>query len=250
VSFRKQKITKQQQEKENLPLNQRLQTITDEYAKIKYDYKLTEKDKRELWFEKWKKTFSGKKVMNPVTDQEENSYQYDLQRIYRIKMPTSNKEYYTYRILERVIDNANQWHDFSRHVGYHETPIGQFHQNEYGEVDDTNIQNWKITYELDWNPEELKKLIEGSNSTPNSLAVGKGVTVGKGRITSGSPNTVWNLRELLEKPFDSLIGASQDGFLKMEYGGCEEWEEAQVSELKERRKERAEQQARIARPKV
>ena len=31
-----------------------------------------------------------------------------------------------------------------------------------------------------WNPKELKKLIVGSNSTPNRLAVGRSVIIGKG----------------------------------------------------------------------
>jgi hypothetical protein len=48
----------------------------------------------------------------------------------------------------------------------------------------------------------------------------------------------------LEKPFDVLLGVSIDGMLRMEYDGCDEWEEAQASELIKRRKEQAELQAR------
>jgi len=243
LSFTRIKQTKQEKEKE-LALNKRLQGIADEYKKIGFEYKLSDMEKRELIFEKYKEKYA-------------NTYVYDIQSINRIKVPVTDRhskeqqeryrEYYTYKILEEVTDNAGGVHENPRHhQGWHATPVARFHHNEFGEVDESDINNWKITYELPWYPNEVRKLADGSRSQVGQLHVGIGVTQGSTNIIHNNPYTIFNFNEFMNGEFDDLLEMGKNGWSKTEGGGLADIKESRHRRLEDQQKEQQEQQARAA----
>lgn len=242
MSFTKIKQTKEDKEK-SIALNKRLQDITDEYTKIGYEYKLSDMEKRELIFEKYKDKFG-------------DTYQYDIQSINRIKVPVKDRqnkqeqaryrEFYTFKILEEVTDNAGQVHENPRHhQGWHASPVARFRHNEFGEVDESDINNWKITYELPWFPNEVKKLVDGSRSQVGQLHVGVGVTQGSTNIFQNNPYTIYNFNEFLTGEFDDLLEMGKNGWSKTEGGGLADIKEMRLQRLEAQQKENKEQLARL-----
>jgi hypothetical protein len=242
LSFTRIKQTKEDKEK-TLELNKRLQGISDEYRAIGYEYKLSDVEKRELLFEKYKRKF-------PET------YVYDIQRIYRIKVPVTDRhskqeqeryrEYYTYVILEEVTDNAGGVHENPRHhQGWHPSPIGKFKYNEFEEPVDSDINNWKITYELPWYPNEVRKLADGSRSQVGQLRVGLGVTIGRQGIIQNNPYTIYNFNEFMNGDFDDLLSMGQMGLSRTEPGGLAEVRDMRLRRQQDSEKDIVEQQARV-----
>ena len=243
MSYTRIKKTKEEREKE-LTLNKRLEGIVEEYRKVGFEYKLSDLEKRELIFEKYKEKYG-------------DTYQYDIQSINRVKVPVKDRhskqeqeryrEYYTFKILEEITDPTGGVHENPRHhQGWHATPIGRFKNNEFGEPVESDINNWKITYELPWFPNEVKKLVDGSRSQVGQLHVGIGVTQGSTNIFQNNPYTIYNFDEFLSGEFDDLLEMGKNGWSKTEGGGLVDIRESRLRRLEIQQKEQQEQQARVA----
>lgn len=210
------KEPKPKHQKEELELNERYKSISDEYAALGYTYVLSPREKEELIFERYKAAF-------PKT------YRYALQHAYRIKH--EEHEYLVYRIIEEVTDNNGTAHTCERQIGWHSSPIARMTKNQLGEVTSSEIQGHKLIYEIPYEPDLLRELIQGSWTQPGDLCVGIGNTAPP-EIISSNPQKINNKDDFLEYDFDTLYGASISGFSWTDRGGVEKYREAQAERLK------------------
>jgi hypothetical protein len=204
------KNKKPEKGKQKYELNERLNVLSKEYQDLNYTYLLTEKDRQELLFEKLKEKYP-------------DTYFYDIHRLLRIQVRGKPEEYLVYIINEEITDTRFQKYTLNRKVGVHSTPVGTPKQDEYGAIEDININQWKVTFEIPFNQDEIKKLLESSRTPCLEYAVAKGAIIGKGSTYVESPRTVYNFEEWLTLKFDDLYNASNLGYLKDEFGGVEEY---------------------------
>jgi hypothetical protein len=208
MSFVKNK--KPKETKVKYELNDRLKALSEEYAGIGYTYLLTERDKQELLIEKLK-------------EKHPDTYYYDINRIIRVQVRGQRDEHFVYRINEEVTDSKFKTHVLQRRIGVHPSPLSVPVRDEMGVIEDEQIKNWSLTWEIPFNSDEIKKLLEGSRTPPTEYTVGKGAITGRSSIFTESPHSVFNLEEWFTKKFDDLYNASSLGYLKEEYGGVDEY---------------------------
>jgi hypothetical protein len=214
MSYVKNRVEKK---KKTIPeLNPRLQQISDEYANVNATYVLSPVEISELVFEKYKERFESN-----------GSYYYDIPKVTRVQT-IDKQQYFVYVIHEEIMDHKFQLHTFNRKVGIHASPIGTIQRNEYGEIIDTNINNWKPTFEIPWNTKEIQKLVQGSRSgLPTGLSLAKAATRGKSEVYSDVVRSVFNWNEwLYGETFSDLFEASRLRYLQAEEGGLERFKKA------------------------
>jgi hypothetical protein len=191
-----------------------MQAIIQEYAAIGYTYTLTQEDKEQVVFEKWKQKFS-------------DTYTYSIQNVFRVQH--NGKEYIVYRIAEEVTGSDNIVHSCERRACWHVSPITQLlgTKNEYGEVDknDLRITGYKLVYEIPFSKEFLRNLLDKSKQQPLNLCVGRGNN-SPPDLLSSNPQSVFNEEEFVNCDFDDLFGASVGGFLRPEAGGVKAYQQS------------------------
>lgn len=222
---------KSKKQKEELVLNERYQNISKEYESIGYKYVLSIQEKEELVFERYKNAFGyiKDKEGNNTDQLDPETYAYDIQHIFRIMH--NKHEWIVYRIIEEVKDRNGVIHNCARQAGWHSSPISRTIKNDLGENQQSEIQGHKLVYEIPFDRNFIRHLIDGSRSQVSDLCVGIGSNSPPDIITS-NPQKIWNEEEFIEHDFDDLFGASIAGFSRIGYGGVKEYKEAQQERLK------------------
>jgi hypothetical protein len=106
------------------------------------------------------------------------------------------------------------------------TPIAETTTvDEYGEAKDKRIVARRIVYEIPFNKEFLRDLIEKSKEPVTNTCVGRG-SDSPPDIISGNIMTVFNTEEFIEADFEDLVAANQGNFLKPEPGGIKAYIES------------------------
>ena len=107
-------------------VNERLRALSKEYQDLNFTYLLTEKDRQELLFEKLREKYP-------------DTYFYDIHRLLRVQVRGNPQEFLLYIINEELTDIKFELHTINRKVGVHSTPVGTKKQDEYGAIEDINI---------------------------------------------------------------------------------------------------------------
>jgi hypothetical protein len=206
---------RRQKQQEALVYDDRMNTIVEEYRKIGYTYTPSLVEREALIFEKYKQKFA-------------DTYTYSIQHIIRIKH--RSKEYMVYRLNEEVVDSNNRVHQGDRQIGWHTLPVTETttkRHDEFGEAVDTDIRivGQRLVYEIPFDREKVKELIQNSKSPAGSMGVARGSN-SPPDIVSGNLLTVWNEQEFIESEFDDLYGASENGFIRQGYGGVEAYKKS------------------------
>jgi hypothetical protein len=208
MSYRKNKPDKKPKE---IELNDRLKKLSKEYEDVGATYILSELDKQELLFEKYKEKYP-------------ESYSYEIQRLIRVQVPNKKDNYLVYVINESLTDSRFQKHTITRKIGWHPTPVGEVKRNEYGELEDIDINSWRITFDEIFEPDKIRSLVaESRTNLVREMSCAKAAITGKSIAFAEPPRSVFNFEEFLTAKFDDLYRASELKYLKPEKGGVEEY---------------------------
>jgi hypothetical protein len=209
MSFRQNPVEKKSEYR--LPYSDRMQNIIDEYTAVNATYELSDAEKRYEMFLQRKEKFINN-----------NSYVLDVTRVHRIQVPNSKTEYYTYNVYEEIQDDNFKVYKVNNKFGIHSTPLAAIERNAYGEIEKIDINKWKVTYELPWNPDEVRKLLESSRTPCTQFAVCKGNLFGRTAMISET-RTVFNQEDLLNYKFEDLWNANKLGYLSETSAGIDSY---------------------------
>jgi hypothetical protein len=216
MSYRKNKPDKKPKE---IELNDRLKALSKEYEDVGATYILSELDKQELLFQKYKQKYP-------------ESYSYEIQRLIRVQVPNKKDNYLVYVIHERLTDSRFQKHTLTRKIGWHPSPVGEITRNEYGELEDIDINQWCITFDIPFEPEKIRNLVaESRTNLVREMSCAKAAITGKSIAFAEPPHSIFNSEEFLTAKFDDLYRASELRYLKPEKGGVEEYLIARANSL-------------------
>jgi hypothetical protein len=181
---------------ETLVYSERVQKLQKEYDSYGLVYIVTPDDERERIFYEWVKN-------KPET------YKKSVYAIYRVATKEQpRKEYYYYRTWETVMqDNNIPRPPFESTIGVHMKPIITIEQSkdESGKpVSVKKAAKHVNVWELEWNPKEVKTLLDSSFTRCESFYVGIASPHPEERI-EGNPYTIHNVEDFLNGKFDDLM---------------------------------------------
>jgi hypothetical protein len=207
MSYRKPNIKKEPPEPELTP---RLLAIKKEYEDLGLEYVLSEVDKREVMYAQYAKRY-------PET------FTYTLNRMIRVQF--DNKEYLIWRVGYEFRDKYFKLHRDTFRYGWHPLPVTTQILNEYGAVEELQVENWKPVFETEFNEKFIKDLIAGSRTgKPKETLVAIGAIRGMSEPFSSPVYSVFNFEEWLTGPFDELYAAGSLGtYLQPKKGGLESY---------------------------
>jgi hypothetical protein len=194
-------------------LNERIIQLKEEAASVSCEYKLDDYDIQELVFDKLCEKFP-------------DTHFVDIHRMLRVKVGNTAKNYLVLYTEEFVTDNIQfKTKKFSRkRVGFHSIIQGAPEYDNYGTLTGYNIGTPKCSFDIEFNPDKVKKIIASARSGPRELLIAKGSLMGENPIAE-PPISIPNLQNFLYADFDLLAeagrlhylntGSGYDEFLKV-----------------------------------
>jgi hypothetical protein len=185
----------------------RVQKLIDLYKKNKVEYPWTETDYID-------RTFEYRRTLHPKT------YKYSINSIYRVRDARDfSKEYYFYQMMAHV-DNDNGEPEYSNSLTYGYA-VEREHKLEWNDKikqkEPVRIRE-NPTYFFEWNKEEVKKLLDGSEIPCINFQIGTAGAKGQGDSpVSGPLYAVKSVEDFLEGSFEDLVLLNKSGVMS-EYG--------------------------------
>lgn len=185
----------------------RVKRKIDLHHKNHIEYNWDQEDRNEQIFE-------YRKTLRP------NTYSYNIEAIYRIRDPNDkSKEYYFYQKKGKVLNEKDEpEYTNSLTYGYCVEPVHELKYNpKIKQKEPSKIRDNPI-YFYEWNPKEVKKLLDGSEIPCNNLYIGLGRSKGQGSL--GPVNdvfTVKNKDDWLEGRFDDLLLLNRAGIMSPDH---------------------------------
>jgi hypothetical protein len=194
-------------EKQPVIWPKRVQILMDEYAKagksvgrnVKMQYQTDTVDLLE-------KIFDDRCRLKP------ESLRVTINAIYRVKNLRSNEEWYFYNAVKSCNNALNEPAEpFSyQGYGYHRVPVVSMRWNEIKNTREPAVTEYKQGYELQWNKNEVKKLIDSSFLPCEYFYVGN--VGGNANDPIASPYyQIQNLQDFLEGSFEDLFDMGRLG---------------------------------------
>jgi hypothetical protein len=200
-------------------LNERIIQLQNEAAAVSCEYKLDDYDVAELVFDKYVEKFP-------------DTHYVDIDKMLRVKVGTSPKNYLIYSTTEEVTDSIKfKKHKFTRRrIGFHPIVTGEPEYDEYGTLQGYNIGTPKTSFDIEFDPDWIKKKIAQCRSGPKELMLGRGATMGEDPLVD-SPRSCFSFDNFLYGDFDLLLEANRLQYLKSDPSGYQEYLNVRNSNL-------------------
>jgi hypothetical protein len=189
-------------EKDKEPqLNERIIQLQNEAAAVSCDYKLDEYDIQELTFDKYSEKFP-------------DTHFIDIHRMIRVKVGNTKQNYLIAYTEEEVTDQVQfKKKKFNRkRIGFHPIITGEAEYDNYGILTGYNIGTPRTSFDIQFDPDNVKKIIAAARSGPRELLIAKGATMGENPIAE-PPISIPNLQNFLYGDFDLLTEAGRLHYL-------------------------------------
>jgi hypothetical protein len=189
-------------EKDKEPqLNDRIRQLQNEAAAVSCEYSLSEFDIQELTFDKYIEKF-------PET------HFVDLTKLIRIKVGSNPQNYLVYSTEEEVTDTIKfKKRKFTRkRIGFHPVVQGEATYDDYGQLTGYDIGTPKTSFDKEFDPDFVKKLISKCRSGPKELLLARGATTGEHPVIDPI-RSCFNLDDFLHGEFDLLMEAGRLNYL-------------------------------------
>jgi hypothetical protein len=195
----KPKLTDEERAPQNVIVPERVQKLIDLYDKNKVEYDWTEEDKQE-------QTFEYRRQRNL------NSYKYTIASIYRVRDVRKQNQYYFYQMKGECLNDNNST-EFAPTLtyGYAVEPEHQLRPNLQTNVNEPIFRRNSPVYFLKWDPEEVKKLLDGSEEPCVNFQIGTTGSKGQGDTPIKDVKSVPNQEDFLEGDFDDLLIQNKTG---------------------------------------
>jgi hypothetical protein len=197
--YKKQKPVVQKETE--VQVNDRIKQLQIEAEAVSCEYKLSDLDIAELVHEKY-------------VDKFPDTYFIDLTKLVRIKVGSNPQNYLMYSTEEEVTDNVRfKKHKFTRRrIGFHPIIQGEPEYDDYGQLTGYDIGTPKTSFDIPFNPENIKKLIASVRSGPKELLLARGAIAGEHPLVDPI-RSVFNLNDFLYGDFDLLMDAGRLNYL-------------------------------------
>jgi hypothetical protein len=194
-------------------VNDRIRQLQTEAEAVSCTYSLNEYDIAELVFDKYVEKFP-------------DTHYVDIHRMMRIKVGNTAQNYLVYYTQEEVTDSVQfKKKKFNRkRVGFHPIISGEASYDSYGTLTGYDIGTPKCSFDIPFNPDNVRKIIAAARSGPRELLIAKGATMGENPLAE-PPISIPNLQNILFADFDLLAeagrlhylntGSGYDEFLKV-----------------------------------
>jgi hypothetical protein len=112
----------------------------------------------------------------------------DIHRMIRVKVGNTAQNYLVYYTEEEVTDSVQfKKKKFNRkRIGFHAVVIGEPEYDNYGTLTGYNIETPRTSFDIEFDPDNVKKLISNARSGPRELLIAKGATMHQTPLTVDS----------------------------------------------------------------
>jgi hypothetical protein len=198
--------------------NERINQLKEEAAAVSCEYKLDDYDIQELVFDKMCEKFP-------------DTHFVDISKLIRVQVGNTAKNYLIIYTEEYVTDNIQfKTKKFTRkRIGFHPIIQGTPEYDNYGTLTGYNIGTSKCSFDIEFEPNKVKKIIAAARSGPKELLIAKGALMGENPITE-PPRTCFNLNDFLYGDFDLLMEAGRLNYLNSG-PGFEEFQKIRAANL-------------------
>jgi hypothetical protein len=181
--------------------NDRIRTLENEAASLSCEYKLNDYDLQELIFDKYVQKFP-------------DTYYVDLTKLLRVKVGSNPQNYLIYFTEEEVTDTIKfKKRKFNRRrVGFHPIVTGEPQYDDYGQLIGYDIGTPRTSFDIEFDPDFIKKLISKCRSGPRELLLVRGATIGEDPVLD-PVRSCFNLDDFLYGEFDDLMEAGRLNYL-------------------------------------
>jgi hypothetical protein len=194
-------------EKQPVIYPKRVQMLIDEYKNagksvgknVKMQYQLETVDILE-------KIFDDRCRLKP------ESLKVTISAIYRVKNSRSNEEFYYYNAVKSCNNALNEPAEAFSYQGYgfFKKPVVTMKWNEVKGANEPDVTSYKPDYELKWDKDEVKKLLDSSFLPCEYFYVGN--VGGNANDPIASPYyQIFNLQDFLEGSFEDLFDMGRLG---------------------------------------
>jgi hypothetical protein len=199
-------------------LNDRIIQLQNEAASINCEYKLSDYDLAELVHEKYIAKFP-------------DTHFADLTKLLRVQR-SDRMEFLIYSTEEEVTDTIKfKKHRFTRRrIGFHPVVTGEPEYDDYGQLTGYSIGTPRTSFDIPFDPDFIKKLINKCRSGPKELLIARGATAGEHPIID-PPYSCFNLNDFLYGEFDLLLQANKLGYLDNSGQGYQEFLKVRATTL-------------------
>jgi hypothetical protein len=200
------------EEQENQPLKwpERVQILFDEYKKASREASKT--TGRKIRLDYMPETLDYlEKLFDDRAREKPDSLKVTIHAIYRVKNK-NNEEFYFYAATKTCKNALNQdVPPFSyERYGYHKQPVIKMQWKEAKEGTEPAVTGFKHGFELKWDKEEVKKLLDSSSFPCTQFYVGSvGETTTE--IISGRHYQIQNREDFLNGSFEDLMDLGRLG---------------------------------------
>lgn len=159
-----------------------------------------------------------------------------INAVYRVR--TSRADEFYYYAANKTCDNAlgQPVEPFSyEHYGFHKSPIVRLQWNEQRAINEPRVVGYTSSYELKWNKQEVKKLLDDSFIPCENFYVGRAGQNANEPIESHRYQ-IRNQTDFVDGSFEDLMGLGQFG-LSQEYESLYLLEPAREAHRESRKKE-------------
>jgi len=208
MSFRKPKINRQKTE---IEWTDRQNKIAQEYKDLGLEYIPDGKAQKEnlyaLYEKKYPETFT--RSVDKLIKCEQNG------QIWLVWVETQSFR-----------DEYHQKQSEVFRFGSHPLPMLSPKYSREGDIQDLDVESWRIVPETPFTVEFVNELLEKSRTPPTELMCARLAKTGKSIAFSSNKYSIFNLKEFIEGSFSELFGAAElGGFLSPEYGGLAAYKE-------------------------
>jgi len=197
--YRKNKIVVEKNPEAQV--NDRIKQLQTEAEAVSCTYSLSEYDIQELVFDKYCEKFP-------------DTHFVDIHRMIRIKVGNTKQNYLVVYTEEEVTDQVQfKKKKFNRkRIGFHPVVSGEAEYDNYGTLTGYNLGTPKCSFDIEFDPDNVKKIIAAARSGPRELLIAKGATMGENPIAE-PPVSIPNLQNFLFADFDLLAEAGRLHYL-------------------------------------
>jgi hypothetical protein len=204
INMSNYRFTDEEQKQEDLP--HRVKILIDDYIRagklvnpnLRLDYQLQTIDYHE-------------KIFDNICSQKPKSLKIMVTSMYRVKT-LQNEEFYFYAATKTCNPMLNQPAEpFSyEYYGYHKRPVVSVRWEESAQKAVPKITSYTQGYELKWDKEEVRRLLDSSSIPCTNFYVGSAGRTANDPIDD-HPYQVFNTKDFLEGSIDDLIDLGRFG---------------------------------------
>jgi hypothetical protein len=194
----KSKLTKEEQNPQSTIIPERVRKIVDVYSNNNIEYTWSEEDKNEQLLE-------FRRKLRPDT------HKYIINRIDRVRDPTNRKkEYYFYQADNKAL-NQNDVTERSGNLtyGFFIEIVTELQWNDQQRIKQPVELRKDPIYLYDWNPKEVRKLLDGSDIPCLNFYIGTADRKGQPQMGINDVKAIHNQDDFINGTFDDLVIANK-----------------------------------------